>query len=197
MVTVNLPSRQMNRLDQSTSSRLTRMDSSENCPSCEVTMAQQKLLDCQRAPNACLVAQRLFSFASFQVIMTEDSRGRLLLRIYADREEIDFDRVRKLLRLPSDEPEISRVTDEPDHDMLVVEFREQLTPFELGSVKNRGVLPFGNATSWLRRRPEESFKEIVHVGLRAGIAIGGSYWGPVPDDFLREVVRCGLGLYIM
>src|SRR2546422_8010768 len=132
------------------------------------------------------------------VKMPENSKGLLLLRIYAHHEEIDFDWVRKHLRLPSKEPEISNVTDEPYHDMLVIVFSEQLTPRE-GDSNKRGVglIPFGNATSWLRKQPEATFEEIERVGLRADIAISGGYWGPVPDDLLREVVRLGLHLYML
>jgi len=90
------------------------------------------------------------------------------------------------------------VTDEPDHDMLVIVFSEQLTPFEGESnKKGGGLVPFVNATSWLRKQPEPTFEEVERVGLRADIAISGGYWGPVPDDFLREVVRLGLHLYML
>ena len=130
--------------------------------------------------------------------MPENSKGPLLLRIYAHHEEIDFDWLREHLRLLSKEPEISKVTDEPDHDMLVIVFSEQLTPLEGESDKKAGgLIPFGNATSWLRKQPEAAFQEIERVGLRADIAISGGYWGPVPDDFLGEVVRCGLHLYML
>jgi len=131
------------------------------------------------------------------VKMPENSKGLLLLRIYAHHKEIDFDWVRKHLRLGFKEPEISNATDEPDHDMLVIVFSEQLTLLEGESSKKGGLIPFGNATSWLRKQPEATFEEIEGVGLRADIAISGGYWGPVPDDFLREVVRCRLHLYIL
>ena len=55
---------------------------------------------------------------------------------------------------------------------------------------------FRVATEWLRKRSPAQFVRLTGKGVETGVVVL-NYWGMIPSDLLREILRLGLSLSVM
>jgi hypothetical protein len=116
------------------------------------------------------------------------------LRVYPDEEDIDYKLVRDVLRIRSDDIRLEFVEEHEDN-FLILQFSEALSPREREAATKTPQALFVHATAWLREMSESQVTRLKEMGLRADLYVGG-YWGAIPNDLIREVVRLGLGFWI-
>lgn len=120
----------------------------------------------------------------------------LLIRIHAGKADLDFAQARRILEWREDDPALAETYADEDEGVAGGHFAAGE-----GSGHGRGgsrlaKAGFRNATDWLRQRTPDQIRSVREKGMNIDICIVG-HSGPVPGDFLREVVRLELDLWII
>lgn len=126
--------------------------------------------------------------------MTAEIDGfRLWLRIHADVEDLRRDLVREVLRLEDDGTELKTTFSDEDH--LVYQFQSDAILAEVEEIERWQRPEFKAAVNWMKGQSLSAFRSLRDAGLGTGICLV-AYFGLLPKEFLDQVRRLGLDLWV-
>ena len=126
--------------------------------------------------------------------MPKGQEFAVLLRIYPDKADIDPRNVERVLELTKPSPLISGTAFNKDTEMLTVSIGGAPS-LDGAEVERWQTTEFKNISEWLTSKSPSQFEEIADLGLTADAYVS-RYWGRIPDELLREIVRLGIGLWV-
>ena len=115
----------------------------------------------------------------------------LLLRVYAEHEDLEPDVVRRTLEIPAS----ARFSVDEDVEIAILEFESGPGLTDPGEVKRWHHPMFRTACEWLSLKSPGSFLALTDAGLRFDLYVG-QYWGDIPLELLEQLVRLKLHLWV-